>query len=141
MDTETAITVDGVKVPDGMDIAQAIEALERPPADRFLLVKDGKPESEIMWDGVTPFDPGDGVELHRTSEWKGDVYTGPPEPTEAKARRTRNERTDGLAQRVTEDIAAWDTLTANQRAAATLRGLRLLRNVVRELRDDTGADE
>jgi hypothetical protein len=133
MSTETRITVDGVEVPAGMDVAQALEVVERPPADRFLLVEGGKPTGEVMWDGVTPFDPGDGVELVKTSEWRGERYTGPPEPEDVRVRRTTEERLGTLIGAIRDDFRGFDGMTAAQRQAAQkrlTRGFLLLARVV-----------
>lgn len=132
----TRIVVDGVEVPDGMNIPTAIEVVERPPADRFLIVRDGKPESEVMWDGVTEFDPGAGVELVRTSEWKGEAYTGPPELEDTRARRTTTERLDTLIGNLRDDLRGFDTLTAAQRQAVQKRTLRAVLLLARVVRDD-----
>lgn len=132
----TRIVIDGVEATDGMDVAEAIEVVERPPADRFLLVKDGQAEGEVMWDGVTEFDPGAGVELVRTSEWKGEAYTGPPEPEDVRARRTTTERLDTVITHLRDDLKAFDTLTAAQRQAAQKRTIRAVILLAREVRGD-----
>lgn len=137
---ETRIVIDGVEAPDGMDIAEAIEVVERPPADRFLIIRDGTPEGEVMWDGVAEFNPGDGAELVRTSEWKGERYTGPPEPEDARARRTTNERLDTLIGHLRDDLRGFDGMTANQRQAAQKRALRGVLLLARVIRDDHTGD-
>ena len=121
-------------------LGQAIEQVERPPADRYLIVRDGTPEAEVMWDGVTEFDPGEGVELVRTAEWKGERYTGPPEPEDARARRTTNERLDTLIGHLRDDLRAFDGMTANQRQAAQKRALRAVVLLARVVRDDHAGD-
>lgn len=136
----TRIVIDGVEVPEGMDLDEAVEQVERPTADRFLIVRDGKPEAEVMWDGVTEFDPGDGAELVRTAEWKGERYTGPPEPDDARARRTTTERLDTLIGHLRDDLRAFDGMTANQRQAAQKRALRGVLLLARLVRDDHHGD-
>jgi len=138
MVTDVTVTVDGVPVDEAT--GSPVEVVERPPADRFLLVRDGKPEGEVMWDGVTEFDPGDGVELVRTSEWKGDPYVGPPEPEDVKARRTTSERLDTLIGNLRGDLRAFDTYTAAQRQAAQKRALRGVLLLARLVRDDHHGD-
>lgn len=135
MSTETRVIVNGRPAED------LEAALQAAPADRYLIVKDGKPVEAVMWDGASPFDPGDGAELHREADWKGAAYTGPQEPEADRRRRTARERLDVLTERVSEDIRGWADMTAAQRNAATLRGLRLLRAIARELRDDIRDDE
>lgn len=53
-----------------------------------LLIKDGKIVNNIVWDGVTPWDPPEGytlVEYHDRFdigwEWDGTKAIAPPEPT------------------------------------------------------------
>lgn len=142
---ETRITVNGEQVDaaPAVDLAEVIAETvrEKPPAERYLVVRDGKPEAEVMWDGEAQFDPGDGAELVRAEDWRGERYTGPPEPVEERRRRTARERVDQLTDRVNDDIRAWPEMTAAQRTAATLRGLRLLRAVARELHNDIRDDE
>lgn len=137
---DTRITVDGITVPAGMDVAAAIEQVERPPAERYLIVRDGKPGAEVMWDGVTEFDPGDGAELVRTAEWKGERYTGPQEPDDVRARRTTAERLDALIGHLRDDLRGFDGMTANQRQAAQKRALRGVLLLARVIRDDHTGD-
>lgn len=144
MGTNDRIVVDGVEVDPALDPAEAIAQAEaeRPPATRYLLIEAGTPTGEVMWDGVTPFDPGAGVTLTPTAEWKGEQYTGPPEPDDVRARRTIEERLDALAGNLRDDLRGFDAMTAAQRQAAqrrTLRAVILLTRVVRG--DHTGGVE
>lgn len=124
----TTITVDG-RAPG-----------ERgPEPERYVVAEGGKAVGTVLWDGVSDFTPERGT-LVREADYKGPAYVEPERPDMA-AKRNRAERINALVARVDEDIKAWDTLTASQRTAATLRGLRLLRSVVRELRDEFGGDE
>jgi len=135
----TRIVVDGIEMEAGVGIAQAIEraAAERPPADRFLIVDaKGKPVTEVMWDGVSDFDPGEGLELHRTAEWKGEAWTGPEEAPEQRARRDVTDRLDVVLGHLRDDLKAFDTLTAQQRQAAQKRALRAVLLLAREVRGD-----
>ena len=143
MGTDERITVNGVEVDPGMDLAQAVEevARVRPPAARFLLIEDGTPTGEILWDGETPYDPGPGVTIVPTAEWQGDPYTGPPETEDNRVRRTRGERLDALIDHLIEDRQAFDGFTAAQRQAAQKRALRALILLIREVRADTRDDE
>ena len=143
MGTDTRITVDGVEVDPAGDIAQAVAEAqrERPPAVRHLLIEDGTPTGEVMWDGVTPYDPGEGVTLTPTAEWQGEAWTGPPETEDNRVRRTRGERLDALIDHLIEDRQAFDGFTAAQRQAAQKRALRALILLIREVRADTRDDE
>ena len=138
MGTDERVTVNGVEVNLDTDLANAIAevARERPPAVRHLLIEDGTPTGEVMWDGVTPFDPGDGVELVKTSEWKGDPYTGPPEPEDVRARRTTEERLDHVIGQVREDLRGFDGMNAAQRQAAQRRTIRAVILLARVARSD-----
>lgn len=133
MGNEVAVTVDGAPVDEAT--GQAIKKV-----DRFLIVRDGKPEGEVMWDGVTQFNPGEGLELVRTSEWKGEKHTGPSEPEDVKARRTINERLDTLVGNLRDDLRDFDTYTAAQRQNAQKRALRGVLLVARLVRDDLTGD-
>lgn len=135
MSTETRITVNGVEMVDGQ------EPEARPEATRHLIIDaEGKPVTAIMYDGITPFVPGDGRTVVPEADWKGPAIEPEPEPAEVKARRTRADRVNALATRLDGDIKGWDALTPAQRTAATLRGLRLVRALVREMRDDSAED-
>lgn len=139
----TRIVVDGSEMAAGGGIAQAIEraAAERPPADRFLIVDaKGKPVAEVMWDGVSDFDPGDGLELHRTSEWKGEAWTGPEEAPEERARRDVTDRLNVVLGNLRDDFKGFDTLTSQQRQAAQKRALRAVLLLAREVRGDHSGD-
>ncbi len=142
MGTDTRVTIDGVEVAPTMDPARAIaEAVqERPPARDYLIVRDGTPEAAIRWDGVTEFDPGEGVELHPADDWKGDPYTGPPEPEEVRARRTVEERLDTLIGHLRDDLRGFDGMTAAQRQAAQKRAIRAVLLLARVTRGDFTGD-
>ncbi len=131
MSTETRITVDGVPVDPDQPLADAIATAERHPADRYLIVRGGKPEAEIMWDGVAEFDPGDGAELVRTTEWEGDPWTGPPEPADVTAKRTQDERLQTIRRQLTDDLATVDTATIGQLRAIVRRVIRAERILIR----------
>lgn len=118
---------------------QLHEKLADHGGERYVIADGDEPLGVIVWDGKSDFTPERGT-LVLEADWRGRAYAEPERP-EAVTRRTRAQRIDALSERVSEDIMAWDALTAAQRTAATLRGLRLLRSVVRELRDDLGADE
>ena len=136
------VTINSVEVDPRVDLADAIAQAEaeRPPATRYLLIEDGTPTGEVMWDGVTPFDPGAGVTLTPTAEWKGEQYTGPPEPDDVRARRTIEERLDALAGNLRDDLRGFDAMTAAQRQAAQRRTTRAVVLLARIVRGDFNGD-
>lgn len=143
MSTDTRITVNGrVVEADGRDGAEVIAETVRkaPSAERYLIVKDGKPEAEIMWDGQSQFDPGQDATLVKTSEWKGEKYAGPPEDDATKAKRTFADRLDTLIGRLRDDYREFDSMNAAQRQAAQKRALRAVILLARESRGDFADD-
>ena len=132
-----SIKINGIEVPAGTPIEQALAETK---AERYLIVKDGKPETEIMWDGKTPYTPETGTELVASKDWKGEAYAGPPEPAEAKAKRTADERLDTQIGSLRDDLRGFDAMTANQRANAQKRALRTLLLLARTVRGDFAED-
>lgn len=128
---EETVTVNGMP----MDV---VDAGPRPAPERYVVVEKGRALEVVMYDGSAPFAPRRGA-LVREAEWKGPAPE-PEVPADVRARRTREERLDAMFDRLDEDIKGWDAMGAPARAAATLRAMRLLRQVVRAMRDDLTED-
>jgi len=79
---------------------------------RHALIKDGTVINVIMWDGESPYDPGEGVTIKPCSDLVGGGFTydgkkfTAPEPVEPEASPFQGLRDELAAATSTDEISA-----------------------------------
>lgn len=55
---------------------------------RYVLIRDGEPEGVILWDGVTPYDPGPDASLVEEAKYQGPPPAAPEREATVEERLT-----------------------------------------------------